>query len=272
MIHKHQGDIQWLEFELLADVPIIHGCMMKHGGVSSGHLESLNLGKSVGDELKNVETNFKRVSQALCFTDMISAKLCHGATVSQITSKKMNEIPVSDGLTTSLENLAICVTQADCQAAIFYDPVRHAIANVHCGWRGSVQNIYAETIKSMKVMFGSKAADLLVCVSPSLGPEFSEFIHYQDELPKNFLDFRVKGNDFDFWRISEWQLLQSGVLPHHIQIACVDTYSSSDYFSYRRSKSCGRQATICALKPKWRPKSPMSTTELDKVQACSCVI
>jgi hypothetical protein len=212
-------------------------------------LDSLNMGRSVGDDLSNVQENFKKVAHALSLPNIVSAKLCHGADVTAVSSKEIQEMPISDGVTTALTDLGIAVTQADCQAAIFYDPIHHVIANVHCGWRGSVLDIYAATVRSMKATYGSNAKDLLVCISPSLGPDHAEFINYRTELPEAFWQFQVKENHFDFWAISEWQLQKAGVLPGHIQIAKVDTYSNTDYFSHRRSNQSGRQATVCALKP-----------------------
>jgi YfiH family protein len=250
MISKERDGMQWLEFELFADCPITHGCFMRHGGVSSGLLKGLNLGRSVGDEPKNVQENFQKIAQALSLKEMVSAKLCHGSDVRAITQTV--NVPVSDGLTTSTPNVAIAVTHADCQAAIFYDPIHHALANIHCGWRGNVLNIYDAAVKSMQSTYGSNPADLLVGISPSLGPNHAEFIHYQRELPEWFWPFKNEGYLFDFWAISRWQLENAGLLPNHIQVACIDTYSSPDYFSHRRSTHeklipCGRQATVCAL-------------------------
>lgn len=252
MRQKKCEGLHWLEFELLEDLPVVHGCFTRHGGVSSGSLSSLNLGRSVGDIPKNVVANYKKIEHALSLKGITSAKLLHGANVAAITTDNMGNVPISDALMTSLPKYAIAVTQADCQAAIFYDPIKHAMANVHCGWRGSVLNIYSATVKSMKAAYGSNPADLLVCLSPSLGPGHAEFINYRIELPEEFWPFKNEGDCFDFWEISRWQLEKAGVLREHIQIAGEDTYSNSDYFSHRRathenSGKCGRQATICAL-------------------------
>lgn len=238
--------MRWLEFELLADCPVVHGCVMRHGGASSGHLESLNLGRHVGDKTENVNSNFKKVADALSLPKIASGKIVHGSNVTEIGDVTT---PLSDGLMTRMPELAICMSQADCQAVIFYDPVNHVLSNVHSGWRSSVLNIYDITVKSMQKAFGSKPEDLLVCISPCLGPDSSEFINYKQELPEAFWDFQVKPFYFDFWAISEWQLRGAGVLPHHIQIAKIDTRTSDDFFSYRRDKLCGRHATICMLHP-----------------------
>lgn len=251
MIRIDRNGLQWLEFELLANCPeIAHAVFTRHGGCSQGHLDSLNLSNSVGDAPKNVEENRHRVAMALSLPQLISAKQCHGINIASITSPAtMTEFPACDALTTQSRNLGLMILQADCQAAIFYDPMHQAIANVHCGWRGSVQNIYRHMIHQMQRDYQTKPEDLLVCISPSLGPENSEFINYKTELPEPFWAFQVSPNYFNFWEISKWQLTQAGVLPHHIQVACIDTFANPhDYFSHRRSKDSGRQATICALK------------------------
>ena len=251
MIHKQLANVEWLEFELLAGLPIIHGCFKRHGGVSTGVLSSLNLGTNTGDQSKNVNQNLKIVQQTLSLEKIILAKLSHGCTVTALTSSDVN-IPISDALTTSVRNFAIAVTQADCQAAIFYDPVKHAMANVHCGWRGSVLDIYGATLRSMQTSYGSNPADILVCISPSLGPEHAELTNYMTELPECLWRFKLKQHYFDFWAISRWQLERSGILSQHIQIAEIDTYAHPDYFSYRYSThlqltQCGRQVTVCSL-------------------------
>ena len=247
MIHKQFNGIHWLEFELLADCPLIHGCFMRHGGHSTGELSSLNLGHRVGDAPENVEANFKKIKEALSLQEIVCAKICHGDAVEEINT---SHTPLSDGLMTRTENLAISISQADCQAAIFYDPINHAIANVHSGWRSSVLNIYENTVKKMKSSYGSRPENLLVCISPSLGPENAEFVNYKEEFPESFSEFEIKPLHFDFWEISERQLKSAGVLPHHIQTARIDTYSNEDFFSFRRSKTTGRQATICSLRTK----------------------
>ncbi len=248
MLYKRHHELHWLEFELLADCPIIHGSFLRHGGTSTGPLGSLNLGKSRGDLPENVSANIKKVADTLSLPDILSARICHGDAITAVNNAHLIP-PMSDGLSTSTPHLGLMVTQADCQAAIFYDPIRHALANVHCGWRGNVQNIYAATVNHMQQVYGSMPADLIVCISPSLGPDSSQFINYKEELPADFCAFQIKAEYFDLWAISEWQLTTAGILPHHIQIARIDTFAHpADYFSHRRNPQCGRQATICALR------------------------
>lgn len=249
MIYKERNGMKWLEFELLADTPVIHACFTRHGGVSKGPLASLNVGRSVGDTPENVATNFAKISEVLGLQTILPAKLTHGAEVAHLRScSSISTVPFADALIIGETGIGVSISQADCQGAIIYDPVKHALANVHAGWRGSVKNIYKATVEAMRVSYGSKPEDLIVCISPSLGPESAEFVNYHTELPETFWAYQHRPYHFDFWEISKQQLREAGVRSDRIQIAEIDTKTDDDFFSFRRSRQTGRQATICALR------------------------
>lgn len=248
MLRKEKNGIHWLEFELLADITNLkHRVFLRHGGCSQGLFESFNLCYNVGDKIENVEANLKKAAEILEVPELVWSEQHHGKDIELVTSE-MKEIPRCDALVTSLPNKGLMVKHADCQAAILYDPIKRAVAAAHCGWRGSVQNIYASVIAFMKRFFNSSPENILVCISPSLGPESAEFVNYRKELPEAFWEFQIKPNYFDFWGISQMQLQNSGILKHHIQVAGIDTLSNpEDYFSYRYNKIRGGHGTAVAL-------------------------
>jgi polyphenol oxidase len=241
------GSLVWLAFDLFMQFPrLVHGVFLRHGGVSSGDFDSLNFGGMLGDLPENILANRKAAIRALKMTQCCALWQCHGK---RIVEAHLHAGEQGDALTTNQRDLGLLIKYADCQAALFYDPIHHAVSNVHCGWRGSVQNIYKETIEAMRALYGSRPEDLCVGISPSLGPEASEFINFKAELPQSFYPFQFKPTYFDFWQISRWQLTECGILPHHIEIAEMCTYSNpADFFSYRRKKVSGRHATLVALK------------------------
>lgn len=249
MIRKQNDHLQWLEFELLTDLPhLVHAVLLRQGGFSQSHFGGLNLSKTVGDHLPHVEANLDLVKSTFDLPFLFSSRLTHGNDVITVTPQTLESRPLADGMITCHPGIGLLNTHADCQAAIFYDPIHHALANVHCGWRGSTKNIYAAVIQQMKSVYNSRAENLLVCISPSLGPQSAEFIHFREELPESFWAFQTKATFFDFWAISERQLKEAGVLSDHIQIAGIDTFTNPvDYFSYRRDKITGRQGTIACL-------------------------
>ena len=248
MKRKVKEGIVWLEFEIFDPFPEIqHAIILRHGGFSQGSFSSLNLSRSGGDAEAQVKANFKHIKQILNLPEVVQNFQVHGNEVHAVESpiEGLN----GDGLISQAKNLSLLVTHADCQAALFYDPIQKAIAAVHSGWRGSVQNIYAETIRKMGVNYGTNPADLRVGISPSLGPFHAEFIHYRTELPSPFWNFETKPNHFDFWKISEMQLQEAGVLKDNIEIARLCTYANpEDFYSYRRCKLRGGHASFIALK------------------------
>lgn len=246
MIACEVDGVQWLEFELLKPFPKLkHAVFLRHGGVSTGNFVSLNLSDSVGDDPRSVAANREKARGIVGAKSLLFSKQVHGCVV--VEARSEGEF-TCDALTTDVPGVGLAVTHADCQAAIFYDPVHHAVANVHSGWRGSVGNIYAETVQFMQRRYGTKPADLHVAISPSLGPEKAEFVNFRTELPEAFWEYQVKPFHFDFWQISRSQLEACGVPEHHIQIAGICTFSvTEDYFSYRREKITGRHGTAVVL-------------------------
>lgn len=256
MIRKKNETLEWLEFELLANEPyLVHGVFLRQGGVSEGPYFSLNFFAGTGDTAKNVDENKRRLLKALKLEKLMTANHVHGSHVEWV-KQQPHPIPPSDGLMTSEKNLGLITTHADCQAAIFFDPIHQAIASVHAGWRGQVQNIYKKTLLKMGEVFHTKPQDLLVAISPSLGPQNAEFKNFQNEFPREFWEFQIRPTYFDLWAIARYQLQTCGVLPHHIQIAEMDTFANpQDFFSYRREKCAGAigkitgcHGTIVALK------------------------
>jgi polyphenol oxidase len=248
MIRKERNGIQWLEFDLLSNIPCLkHGVFLRDGGKSKGPYASLNLSYNVGDNTDNVNENQKTAADSMGLRYISWSNQNHGTEINEISI----ETPApteGDALATDFCGVGIMITHADCQAALFYDPEHRIIANAHAGWRGSVQNIYAHTVEFLGRKYASKPENLLVCISPSLGPQSAEFVNYRQELPENFWEFQVKPNYFDFWAISKMQLTQCGVLPEHIEVAEIDTYTNpKDFFSYRREKITGRNATVIML-------------------------
>lgn len=249
-MHKKTKDgIEWLQFDLLSDFPnLVHGVFLRKGGVSTAPFNTLNMGNFREDTVENILENRKRISACLNIPSLFSGTQVHKDQISILRGTDPFE-KICDGIATQDKGIGLLTSHADCQAAIFYDPINNAIANIHSGWRGSVQNIFGKAVHKMQSEFGSRPENLLVGISPSLGPENAQFIHYKTELPESFWDYQVKPCYFDFWEISRMQLKACGLLDHHIEIASICTYANdTDFFSYRRDKQVtGRNGTVIAL-------------------------
>lgn len=231
MIRKRQEGLEWLEFDILQQFPeVVHGVFVRSG-----------------DCKEKIANNRKKIQETLGVSSLISCYQVHGDVVKQAGELMQDE--ACDGIFTKEKNVGLMIKHADCQAAIFYDPVHQAIASVHSGWRGNVQNIYAKTVETMQEALGTDPEDLIVCISPSLGPDRAEFINFESEFPSSFWAFQSKPYYFNLWEISRWQLEEEGVLRGNIEVASICTYDNpADFYSYRRDKVTGRNATVVALR------------------------
>lgn len=239
-----------LKFSLLSSCSeVSHGVFLRHGGVSKAPFEGLNVGTSVGDLPENVLENRERIRRFLGVPRIVYLAQEHGVKIVQAGRGEGGGwqcLGRGDGLITREQNVGLAILHADCQAAIFYDVKNRALGLAHAGWKGSVQNIYAEMVEAMRQAFHTEPKDLRVCISPSLGPEKAEYIDYRQDFPESLWRFQERENHFDFWKMSRAQLEALGVT--QIECANLCTHASSDCFSYRRDRITGRHATVAFLR------------------------
>jgi polyphenol oxidase len=255
LISKNYNGLSFYQFPLLQTIPgLAHGIFTRHGGKSRGVYASLNLSFSVGDNQQTVVENRKLVLKALGIPGLQSLKQVHGREAVEIkedlftNSQSIPESRSGDILMTRLSKQGLMIKQADCQSIVLYDPSHQAVANIHCGWRGNVNNVIGEAVKRMSSRFKTVPHQLLAGIGPSLGPCCAQFINYRKEIPARYWTYQSRPHYFDLWRLSRDQLVAAGVSENHIQIAGLCTSCrTGDFFSYRKEKNTGRFATIIAL-------------------------
>ena len=76
----------------------------------------------------------------------------------------------ADALIGSSAGLAVGVKTADCVPILLVDPIHHVVAAVHAGWRGTVAEIAALTVRRMTETHDSKASELFAAIGPAIGP------------------------------------------------------------------------------------------------------
>jgi len=102
MIRCKKESIEWLEFELLQPFPeVVHGVLTRKADLS-------------------------HIPELFDLADLIAPRQVHGDRV-EIAPFQGD----CDGLITSEQDVGLLIRHADCQAALFYDPVKKVIANVH---------------------------------------------------------------------------------------------------------------------------------------------
>lgn len=227
-----------------------HGVFARTGGASPVPYASLNTAQSVGDAPDRVARNRRKVQAALGGR-LVFARQVHG-TEARVLARADGppdlRPPQADALITDIPGLTLVIQVADCQPVFLYDPVKQVVANIHSGWRGSVQNIIGATISTLKAVFNSQPAELLAGIGPSLGPCCAEFVRYSAEIPQRYWRYKDDRDHFDFWAISQDQLMEAGVLKENIALAgwCSKCHPEL-FFSYRGEKRTGRFAAAIGL-------------------------
>ena len=235
---------------------INHGIFTRSRGCSDGPFQSLNVGAGVGDDIDRVRANRHMIARLCGGGELVFLNQVHGRDVAVIKGRDngLSGIAMDGGLAgdaviTDIPGLNLVIQVADCQAVLMYDPIRKVVANVHSGWRGSIQNIIGATILKMRQRFCTDPCDIIAGIGPSLGPCCAEFVNYKSEIPDSFRKYQDTGNYFDFWSASYDQLCDAGVLKENISIAGICTKCNADlFFSYRRAGTTGRFAAVIGLK------------------------
>ena len=256
LIKTERAGVVFFQFAQLAAFPeLSHQVFSRKGGFSQPPFNELNVAFSVGDRPEDVRDNRRQVAKAGDYRYMVYAHQVHGTGIQVYTESLPADVlgkqpRLGDALITDIPGLALVVQVADCQAILLYDPVRRVVANVHSGWRGSIENIAGKTVAAMEGKFGCRGRDITAAIGPSLGPCCAEFIHYRDEIPEKFWKYKLNGNHFDFWRISREQLAAAGLQSKNIQSGKLCTRCRPDYFySYRgEARHTGRFAAVIGMR------------------------
>lgn len=165
-----------MEYLTADGITAAHAFTTRMGGVSTGHLSSLNLGMHRGDEDANVQENFRRLAQNVGF-DMDKLVLTwqiHSDVVRPVTAADANGIdhrnyPQCDALITNDPGTALFVFTADCTPILLQDPVTGAVGAIHAGWRGTAAGIAAKTVNAMVAAYGCKPENIRAAIGPNIG-------------------------------------------------------------------------------------------------------
>jgi hypothetical protein len=97
------------------------------------------------------------------FTGFVLGSQVHGTTVRHAPEVEgWLVVDGTDGHVTDTAGILLLVTVADCIPLFLLDPVHHAIALLHAGWRGTSGEILRVGVETMGEAFGSVAADLVM--------------------------------------------------------------------------------------------------------------
>ncbi|MBZ5526345.1 MAG: peptidoglycan editing factor PgeF [Acidobacteriia bacterium] len=280
-----KGGLHVLQAAPLAKLPwLVHGFSTRPGGVSDLDGEKiLNLGFSDWDTRENVLENRKRFLRAAGVSPSDVMTL---APLKQIHSDiiRLFDAPSAepcrgDASATDRPGLLLAVQTADCVPILLVDPRRRAVAAIHAGWRGTLRRIAEKTAGLMRMRYGSRPADLLAAIGPSIGPccydvgteiardfdsQFARAADFFDELrtgdepnPLQWLNQMPPGHQpppknvfLDLRKANQSQLLDAGLRPKNIFTSSLCTACHPDLlFSYRKQgPRSGRLMSIVGIR------------------------
>ena len=171
IIHVKRSGIEYLQFRKLLE----YSDIINHAyGIG---LEK-NYRTSSEDEYEKTVNDYKNLCNeiGINYKDIVKPNQNHTKTVKRVDGKIKKELPdfnleqynETDGLMTNKPNLTLATTNADCILFILFDPVKKVIANVHSGWRGTLQRISIEAINKMKQEYNCNPQDIICCICPSI--------------------------------------------------------------------------------------------------------
>jgi YfiH family protein len=193
------------------------------------------------------------------------------------TEQDTGELGEADIILTNDAARALTIRVADCLPMLVVDRATRAVAAAHAGWRGLATRVPVVTIERLAAEFGSRPADLLVAIGPSIGAccyevgedvrsRFASFGTIEIERWFSVHPSVSAGNPpaptlsstrraghwfFDGWQCARDQLMTTGIPSDQIFVAELCTASHGGAFcSYRRdgAGATGRMVGVIRTK------------------------
>lgn len=213
----------------------------------------MDIGFKTNGSVESIKENLKSVYD---FLDIKPDLLYNGfqthskniALVETIDGGLINDFgryfPDTDGLVTDIKNIGLITRYADCTPIILYDPIKKVHANVHSGWKGTLQRISEEAIRIMKDNYNSKIEDIICAIGPTIGENefeverdvqglFSQEFGYLNNVIRRKNERKCLIN---LQQINKSILLENGITEDNITIIDLPTISNEILHSFRRDK------------------------------------
>jgi polyphenol oxidase len=223
------------------------------GGYSLTPFESLNLGKSVGDDPEIVEKNRSQFFNDLGFENhqIALSHQVHGNEV--LLVEKPGNYTGFDAQITNKKNIGLAVSIADCTPILIYDAENEAVAAIHAGWKGTVGQIVTKALAAMHENYGTKGKNCYAYIGACISYEnFEVNADVADFFTENFKKYDAKKNKFyvNLKAANKAQLIDFGVPENQIEISKFCTVGDNNlFFSHRKEQGkTGRTLALIGIK------------------------
>jgi polyphenol oxidase len=259
------GGLAWppvLVAEDLLAAGILAAFSGRAGGRSAAPYESLSLGLHVGDDLRTVLGNRRRLATVLSVAGLPWATLrqVHSPKVVEARADLLGEGPPearpplaeADGMVTSEPGLLLAVFTADCVPVLLADPKARVVAALHAGWRGLAAGVLEQGVEAL-VHAGASRDRTVAMVGPAIGPCCYEVgpevvAAVGERYDRAPATTREGALAIDTASASVQALEAAGVGSVRAAGECT-AHQPERFFSYRRDGVTGRQAGVIAMLP-----------------------
>jgi hypothetical protein len=250
--------IRYFSFEIFPRA-LTQAIFTRRGGVSPTPWDTLNVGGTVGDDAARVHVNRTRSFGAVG-RDLESAFdvwQVHSADAVLARAPRLLEEPhqKADIMFTDAPEVTLYMRFADCVPVFFYDPHNAVVGIAHAGWLGTVRGASQAAVRTMIQAYGSKPAEILAGIGPSIGVD-----HYEvgpevvAQIKQTFggdckplIETREGRTYLDLWTANKIQLQRLGVEQVEVAGLCTACHLD-DWFSHRAAKGkTGRFGALMAL-------------------------
>lgn len=261
-------NLLFIEPWMQQDSNLVAGFTTLQSGTSVDEFKGLNIAYHVGDEPQAVLNNRKIVADAIemPLEKWVFAEQLHTTNVHKVTSADLGAgvhsfesgIKATDGLYTTESDVVLATFYADCTPLYFYVPTHHLIGVAHAGWRGTVDGMMHEMLKTLKDVEGIDPKDIFVTIGPCIGRDAyrvddtvinevkkSRVANYEE----TFVELGGGQYKFDPKLLNVKQALHEGVPAQNILVTSYCTYTDSDlFYSFRKNQKTGRMMNFMCLK------------------------
>jgi polyphenol oxidase len=176
--------------------------------------------------------------------DVVLMSQVHGNNIIRVNFKDVGTtISRCDALITNDPGVTLCVRVADCLPISVVDKKGRGIGIIHAGWRGLEKGIIEKTIQKMTKEFSLDSRNFEVTVGPHICQKDYEV---KSDVSAKFNDipgaiFAINSKEYlDLVKVSEFQLIKSGVKKENIKVDRRCTFEDISLYSYRRNKTPDR--------------------------------
>ena len=205
VIHINKNGVQYLQFRRLLEYSNIITHAYSLGIDVNFRTAKANKEKLPEDEFNKNLQSYKNLCLVtnLDYKNVVKTNQEHTDNIKIITKKinknepdiNLEKYSKTDGMITNKKNLILSTTNADCILLLFFDPVTKTIANVHSGWRGTLQRISVKAVQKMKKEFNCKPENIICCICPSIRKDHFEVDKdVKDMFEKEFQDLDISNN------------------------------------------------------------------------------